>query len=253
MRTFSSFITCFLITGLGATGLPGQSQSAAGQAPDAKEELTPEKRGDIFVARKMYREAIDAFRLAKPMTPVVLNKIGIAYHQLNEIKVARQWYEKSIKMKNDYSEAINNVGTVYYAEKNYRRAVTYYKRALQYSPDSASVHSNLGTAYFARKKYEDAVVEYEIAMKLDPEVFERRSQQGTLLQERNYEERAKFHYYLSKMYAKSGNVELALQNIRKSLEEGFKERKKFLEEPEFASVRQHPDFEILMKMEPRVL
>ena len=252
MRTFSS-ITCFLITGLGATGLPGQSQTASGPATAAQEELTPEKRGDIFVARKMYREAIDAFRLSKPMTPVVLNKIGIAYHQLNEIKVARQWYEKSIKAKNDYSEAINNIGTVYYAEKNYRRAITFYKRALQYAPDSASVHSNLGTAYFARKKYEDAVVEYEIAMKLDPEVFERRSQQGTLLQERNYEERAKFHYYLSKMYAKSGNVELALQNIRKSLEEGFKERKKYLEEPEFASVRQHPDFEILMKMEPRVL
>ena len=35
-------------------------------------------------------------------------------------------------------------------------------------------------------------------------MFERRSQYGELLQERSVEDRAKFHLYLAKTYAKAG-------------------------------------------------
>jgi len=82
---------------------------------------------------------------------------------------------------------------------------------------------NLGTALFARKKYEDATVSYQTALKLDPEVFERHGNFGVLLEERSVEEKAKYHFYLAKLYAKDGRHELALQYLRKSLEEGFKE------------------------------
>ena len=41
--------------------------------------------------------------------------------------------------------------------------------------------------------------------------------------------------------------------MRKSIEEGFKERNKFLEEPEFASLQSNPDFQMLLKLESRVL
>ena len=67
--------------------------------------------------------------------------------------------------------------------------------------------SNLGTGYFARKDYVRAWESWQHALSLDPEVFESRSTQGVLLQERSVEERAKFHFYLAKTYAKAGNVE----------------------------------------------
>jgi hypothetical protein len=67
------------------------------------------------------------------------------------------------------------------------------------------------------------------------------------------EERAKFHYYLAKMYAKSGRNELALQYVRKALEEGFKERNKLTEDPEFQALRDTPEFKELLALEPRVL
>ena len=73
------------------------------------------------------------------------------------------------------------------------------------------------------------------------------------LQERSVTERAKFHYYLAKTYAKAGREDLALLYIRKSLEEGFKERQKFMEDSEFAQLRKNPEFTELMKLEPRVL
>jgi hypothetical protein len=74
-----------------------------------------------------------------------------------------------------------------------------------------------------------------------------------MLQERSVEERAKFHYYLAKTYAKAGMNERALLYIRKALEEGFAERKKMMEDPEFVSLRKLPEFQELMVMEPRVL
>ena len=102
-------------------------------------------------------------------------------------------------------------------------------------------------------KYDKATEAYQRALMLDPEVFERRSNYGTLLEDRNVEERAKFHYYLAKMYAKSGRNDMAMQYVRKALEEGFKDKKKFEEDPEFEALRNLPEFKDLLTVEPRVL
>ena len=227
---------------------------AAPALPQAPSQVvTPETRGDIFMARKMYREAVEAYLGGSQQDAVLLNKTGIAYHQMLELKTAKKYYERSIKAKPEYAEAINNLGTIYYASKSYRHATTLYRRALRYSPDSASIYSNLGTAYFARKDYKDASIAYEKALALDPTVFETHNNTGVLLQERSVEERAKFHYYLAKTYAKAGDTEHALQYMRKAIEEGFKDRKKFVEEPEFAKIKDTPEFKELLALEPRVL
>jgi tetratricopeptide (TPR) repeat protein len=210
-------------------------------------------RGDIFMAKKMYREALEMYKTGPSDSAVIANKVGIAYHQLLDLDSAKKWYEKAAKIKPDYAEAVNNLGTVYYARKSYRRSIAQYKKALRITPESASILSNLGTSYFARKNYELAFTTYQEALKLDPEVFEHRSSMGILLQERTVEERAKFHYYLAKTYAKAGDTEHALIYIRKSLEEGFKERDKFNQEPEFAVVRNNPEFEKILAAEHRVL
>jgi hypothetical protein len=55
------------------------------------------------------------------------------------------------------------------------------------------------------------------------------------------------------LYAQSGNIAKTLLYIRKSLEEGFKERKRYIEEPEFAGLKDNPEFQQLMAQEPRVL
>ena len=219
----------------------------------ARPNLSLEQRGDIFMARKMYREAVDVYQKDTSNSAILANKIGIAYHQLTFLPQARRQYERAQKIDAGYSEAINNLGTVYYAQRNYRKAISQYKKALKLNPASASIHSNLGTAYFARKKYQEAFTEYQTALSLDPEVFEHRNSHGVLLQERSVEERAKFHFYLAKTYAKSGQTERALLYIRKAIEEGFKERDKFAEDTDFQAMRQLPEFLELMKLEPRAL
>ena len=262
IRHIPSFVLASALTLAGQSAIPQQkfAESRAemrAQSPiptsDPRQVITPEMRADIMMARKMFREAIDMYKQAPQDSAIVQNKMGIAHHQLVEMNSARKFYEKAAKMKPDYAEAINNLGTVHYGQKNFRKAIVYYKRALKHSPDSASIHSNLGTAYFARKSYEMALDEYQIAMKLDPDVFEHRGSHGVLLQERSVDERAKFHFYLAKSYAKAGNSERAILYIRKALEEGFKEKKKLLEEPDFASIRDLPEFKQLMAQEQKVL
>jgi tetratricopeptide (TPR) repeat protein len=236
-----------------AAGLSSVFAFAQVAAEARKTPLSIETRGDIFMARKMYREAIDVFREDKSKNAVIANKIGIAYHQMQQLESARKSYEQAIRLKPDYAEAINNLGTVYYARKSFGRAIRYYQRALKYTPNSASIYSNLGTAYFARKKYKEAMETYQTALKLDPNVFENHGSYGVLLEERSVEERAKFHFHLAKLYAQTGRNELALQYLRKALEEGFKDKKKMEEDPDFQAMRDLPEFKELLALEPRVL
>jgi tetratricopeptide (TPR) repeat protein len=224
--------------------------------PDDKTEITPELRGDIFMARKQYREAIEAFEQGPPKDPVLWNKRGIAYHQLLQLDQALKAYQEAVHIKRDYQEAINNIGTVYYARKSYRRSITYYERALKVAPQaarSAAIYNNLGTALFARKQYKQATDAFQTALSLDPDVFEHSSSYGVLLEERSVQERAKYHYYLARLYAKNGRNELALQYLRKSLEEGLKDRKPLQTDPEFAMLRDTKEFKDLLALEPRVL
>jgi tetratricopeptide (TPR) repeat protein len=224
--------------------------------PDEKTEVTPELRGDIFMARKQYREAIEAFHEGSQKDPVLWNKTGIAYHQMLQLDSALKSYQQAVRLKKDYLEAINNIGTVYYARRSFRRSITYYRRALKLDPEasrSAAIYNNLGTALFARKQYKDAADALQTALSLDPDVFEHTSSYGVMLEERSVQERAKYHYYVAKLYAKNGRNDLALQYLRKALEEGLKERKQLEKDPEFASLRDTKEFKDLLALEPRVL
>lgn len=248
-------LSLLLITGLAFQAPPAQNTANNSSAPSAtapRPVLSAQERGDIQMARKMYRDAIETYKQA-PESAVIWNKIGIAYHQLTEINNAQKAYERAAKLDPKYIAAINNLGTIYYSKKSYRRAIGQYKRVLRISPDSASTIANLGSAYFARKQYELASDAYQKALALDPEVFESRGGTGTLVQDRTVGDRPTFFYYMAKSHAKAGHNEQALNYIRKALEEGFKERKKFTEEPEFSQLQGDPEFQKLMTLEPKVL
>ena len=86
--------------------------------------LTAEERGDLLMARKMYREAVDSYQQGPKNSPVLRNKIGIAYHQIGDFAAARRYYQQAINLDKKYADAINNLGTIYYAQKNYRAAIS---------------------------------------------------------------------------------------------------------------------------------
>lgn len=221
--------------------------------PEPANKLTPEQRGDVYMARKMFREAIEAYREAPPTLPVIWNKIGIAWHQLGDFAAARRHYERAMKLDKTYADAVNNVGTILYAQKNYRGAITRYRKAIDLAPESASFWSNLGTAWYSRGRFDEMAKAYQKALSLDPGIFEHRGTVGTELQDRTVADRARYHYELARVYANTGQNELALQYLRKALEEGLKDKVKMIQVPEFANLRETDEFKLLLSLEPRVL
>jgi Tfp pilus assembly protein PilF len=227
------------------------------------------------MARKMYREAIDTYtdglktvqagkQATKPVeggvartkqeaSAILWDKIGIAYHQIGDLNAAKKAYERAIRFDKKYADAINNVGTVLYAQKKYRSAISRYKRALGYAPESASIWSNLGTAWYARGKFDLMTEAYTKALQIDPDVFEKHGSVGTRMQDRGVADKARYHFEMARMYAISGKNELALQYLRKALEEGFKEKDKLEQAKEFSALRETQEFKDLMTLEPRVL
>jgi tetratricopeptide (TPR) repeat protein len=232
-----------------------QTQSAASVPPGATlPQLTPQERGDVYMARKMFREAIEAYREGGQNSAILWDKIGIAWHQLGDLNSARRAYERAAKIDKAYADPINNLGTIYYAEKRYRTAISRYQKAIALSPESAAFWSNLGTAYFARGKFEEMSQAYAKALELDKDVFERHSSgAGTRMQDKSVADRARFHYEMARTYAKAGKNDEALQYLRRALEEGFKDRDKLQQAPEFADLRETPEFKELLTLEPRVL
>jgi len=243
------------ILAIGAAAALGVGTAGAQTAGGGTEitPLTPEQRGDVYMARKMFREAIESFKQGPQKSPVTWNKIGIAWHNLGELGLARTNYEHALKVDKKYAEAMNNIGTVLYAQKKYAAAIGRYKRAIAISPDKASFWSNLGTAYFSQRKIPEMIEAYGKAMALDPEIFEHRGIVGTEMQERSVADRARYHFELAKLYAKIGKNELALQYLRRSFEEGFKDKNKVTTAPEFAELLEKPEFLEVMALEPRVL
>lgn len=217
--------------------------------PAERSDLTPERRGDIYMARKMYREAVDAYREAldnQPRSARIYNKLGISFHHQLNFNEARRHYERASKLDEKYAQAINNLGTVHYAQQNYRRAQKTYQQALKITPNSASIYSNLGTAFFARKKYEKASQAYLKALELDPDVFEHRNELGTLLQERSVSDLGKYHYFMAEAYAKVGSYERAMLYLRRSMEEGYAKPSRILREKLFEPMYEMPDFQRLV-------
>ena len=128
-----------------------------------------------------------------------------------------------------------------------------FKGSLKVSGPIASVYANLGAAYFGRHDYKNSSASYEEALRLDPEVLERHSGFGTRIQDRTVTDVALFHLYLAKFYANEGSDDRALLYLRKSLEEGLKNRKNLAEMPEFSSLRKKPEFLDLLAQNPKPL
>lgn len=214
-----------------------------------------EKRGDLLRLQKRLLDAVDYYEAAMkkavaPQTAVLWNKIGIARLQMTRVGDARKAFDKAVKINKQYAEAYNNRGATWYAQKKYSRAMSDYKRAITIKDDSASFHSNMGNALFAEKKLPEAVAEFHRALQLDPDILDRRSQGGVVAQMTNSKDRAEYSFLLARMYAKLGDSDRALEQLRHAIEEGYKGYEVALKDEDFAGLRKDPRFTELMTAKP---
>lgn len=232
-----------------------QTPPAAASTPESTAQanaLTPELRGDVFMARKNYADAADyyyrALRQSSFKNPALWNKLGIAYQQENQYSRARNAYSQATRADKNYAEAWNNLGTLYFMAKKYGRSVKYYQRAIELKSDTATFHLNLGTSLYHLKKFGPAVEEYRTALRLDPKVVTERSSVGTVVHASG--EDVEFYFYLAKAFASVGNAEDAVRFLRRALEDGFNGSERIEEDPDFKKISQYPAYVELMRNPP---
>lgn len=198
------------------------------------------KRADLMLARKLFEDAAIEYQKGLAITPrdyVMQNKLGIAYHQMQSLEMAKKQYERARKINPKYHEAWNNLGTVHYSLKKYKKAVKDYKKALVINPESATTHHNLGAAYFAMKKYDEGFASYAEAFRLDPTILDRISTRGTIIRTAEVNQGIQ-NFYLAKLFVTNGQPEKALTYLLKALETGFTDYEKITKDPAFKVLAQ---------------
>jgi tetratricopeptide (TPR) repeat protein len=217
--------------------------STAGTTP-VERKLTPEELGDLYMARKQYREASDEYKRLSEQNPknaVYLNKLGIALHQQSALGLALKYYQRAMKVDPQYADAENNIGTIWYQRKRYGKAIRAYQKAIKMRDDMPVLYSNLGYAYFSDGKYEEALAAFRAALTQDPQFFERgASRTGSILQDRSVSDRGRFYFLLAKSFAQAGNLERCILYLRKAKEEGYTSMNDVKKDPAFAAVLKDP-------------
>ena len=240
-------LTLFL-GGLSRSDARVQQDASAGSVASSLDLSDPkavEQRGDLYMVRKFYPEAVETYRRLTTLQPnnaLFHNKLGIAFHQLQDLSAAKRSYRKAIQLNPQYAEVLNNLAAVEYAEKNYRSAILTYLKALAFSPSDPVVYSNLGTAYFAYDKFDYAIASYRYALLIDPAIFERTGRSGSIVHQRDIKDIAAFNFYMAKTYASLNKIEDTLLYLVKAWEEGFPDIRKSLDDPVFAFLAQEPRF-----------
>lgn len=211
-----------------------------------------EGRGDALRSQKDYSEAIASYERASKLAPRnagLWNKMGLSALQLQQIDVAVHYFSQATKFDKKNAEAVNNLGVAFYLKRDLRRAITQYRSAIKLR-DSASFHSNLGAAYFDSGDYTAALKEYQRALQIDPEVLERNSASGISAHVSRPEDRGQYSFMLARLYAQLGDVDHALNQLKRAMENGYKEIDTVYTQSEFAVVRQDPRFVELMTPQP---
>jgi tetratricopeptide (TPR) repeat protein len=221
-----------------------QSQASSAAANPADRQLSADELGDLYMARKQYREAMEQYRSLSEQNPrnaVYLNKLGIALHQQTALGLALKYYERAVKANPQYADAENNIGTIWYQRKKYGKAIRAYQKAIKMRDDMPVLYSNLGYAYFSQGKYDASIAAFRMALAKDPQFFERGSSRtGSILQDRSVSDRGRFYFLLAKSFAQAGNLERAILYLRKAKEEGYAQIDDVKKDPAFAAVLKDP-------------
>ena len=212
-----------------------------------------EMLGDTYMVRKLFRHAIaiysDLLR-QEPRNAELLNKIGIAYQQLELPELAERYYKKAAKVDKRSAIPINNWGTVEFGFHHYGSAIKRYKRAIRLDPSMASAYSNLGYADLARRKYEDAVLAFRRTILLDPSFFEDRGVNGQVIESRGNQPPGLFYYLLAKSFAMLDDVASCAHYLKMSRDEGYKKFTDARKDPAFKKVLRNPRIRAILLPPP---
>ena len=249
MKKFAMLIMSFglaLCPALYASSDPIADPSGETKLEAAK---SAEVRGDHERTQHNYTGAIsyylDAVKNA-PQDAMLYNKLGIAQLQSGSQRNARKYFGMALKHDSRNVVALNNLGAVACIDGKYKSAVHYLKQALALDETDATAHLNMAEAWVGLKEMDRAMTEYSRALELDADILSN-SLDGVVAQVHTPEQRALISFLIAKAYAKRGNIDGALEYLRRAKDDRYPDLSKVYDEPEFAAMVQDPRLEKIVK------
>lgn len=208
-----------------------------------------EMKGDIERVHNNYVLAISYYQQAlraEPKNPQILNKLGISELKAGERGTARKHFSQALKSDPHNISALNNLGAVYCLDKKYKNAVKYLKQALELNESSAPAHLNLAEAWMGLNEIDRAMTEYARALELDADILNE-SASGVSARVSTPEQRARVNFLIAKAYAKRGNIEGALEYLKRARDGRFPDMGRVYKDQEFALLWPDPRLEKIVK------
>lgn len=191
------------------------------------------------------------------------NNLGYSYKEAKKWEDAIAAYKKAISLDPDYPDPYYNLALVYYYDEAFDQAEKYFLEYTkkQYEPDP-SVWSNLGYVADLQDKQETAERYYQQALTIDPEfsltyfnLGELYLKQGQLKQAelmfQKYQDKEPEdqdgYYMQAAVLAEKGDVDGAIEQLKKAFEQGFDEITKLQEDKYFKSLQNEKAFKQMLE------
>ena len=208
------------------TAPPGHFLAVASVFPVTKslEASSHATRADIFVARKMFEDAVIEYKRALAIDrydSAVVNRLGIAYHNLRKYRESEQQYREALRLRPNQVDVMNNLGVIDYIRGDYQGALARYKAVLKLKPDAVTALRNMGACLFALERWEEGIAAYSQALALKPDLFDPQPGGPGAAVQMSQRNTAFMNFYLAKVFALRGDKDLAMSYLLKAAESGF--------------------------------
>ena len=233
------------------TAAYGKTNSAS--APVTKDKIEAarlaEEKGDLDRLHSNYASALSHYASALRVntnSPDLYNKMGIAELQLKERAQARKYFLRAQKINPQFFAPLNNLGVLDLLDRRYKSSISYFKQALALDETNAHTHLNLANAWMGINEVDYAMTEYARALELDADVLST-TPEGTVAQVSTPEQRARISFLIAKSYAKRGNLDGALEYLRRAKDGHYPELSTVYRDPVFTALWDDPRLAKIVK------
>lgn len=208
-----------------------------------------EEKGDLARLHKDYSSAVSHYQKALRLnrqSAELYNKLGIADLKLGERGSARKDFSRAVKLDPQLFAPVNNLGVIELMDKKYKSAIGHFKEALALDESNAHTHINLAEAWMGRGEIDHAMTEYARALELDADVLST-NPEGVQAQVVTEGQRARVSFMIAKMYMKRGNLDGALEYLRRAKDLHYPDMGKVYKDPDFTALWNDPRLPKIVK------
>jgi len=221
------------VVGFDVRKMVGSIEDRRNQIIDHFKKFDPEFSAEILgeVAEAVKEPATNDNKAAKAVTKFkALTIFSEAYkaQKANDLDKAEELYRGAIALDPNYSFAYINLGNVLRERMLYEKAEAAYRKAIEIDPNDADSHNNLGIVLADLKRYEEAETAYRKAIELNS----------------NYRSA---YYNLACLESMRGNINGALNNLRRAAQLAGFDSDKARRDPDFEAIRDDPRFEEVIR------